>query len=68
VILTITDEDGVSVTATTSAVITQSSSQGNTVEGFSILDFEIPFPVLMVVVVLLIAGIFIGFIMKIRQR
>jgi parallel beta-helix repeat protein len=68
VILTITDEDGVSVTATTSAVITQSGSQGNAIEGFSILDFQIPFPVLMVIVVLLIAGIFIGFIMKIRQR
>ncbi len=68
VILTITDEDGVSVTATTSAVITQSGSQGNAIEGFSILDFEIPFPVLMVIVVLLIVGIFIGFIMKIKQR
>ncbi len=68
VILTITDEDGVSVTATTSAVITQSGSQGNAIEGFSIQDFEIPFPVLMVIAVLLIVGIFIGFIIKIKQR
>jgi parallel beta-helix repeat protein len=68
VILTVTDEDGVSSTATTSAIITQSSSPGNTLEGFSILDFEIPFPVLMVIVVLLIVGILVGFIFKIKQR
>jgi hypothetical protein len=68
VILTVTDEDGVSSTATTSAIITQSSSPGNSLEGFSILDFEIPFPVLMVIVVLLIVGILVGFIFKIKQR
>lgn len=68
VILTVTDEDGVSSTATTSAIITQSSSPGNTLEGFSILDFEIPFPVLMAIVVLLIVGILVGFIFKIKQR
>jgi parallel beta-helix repeat protein len=68
VILTVTDEDGVSSTATTSAIITRSSSPGNSLEGFSILDFEIPFPVLMVIVVLLIVGILVGFIFKIKQR
>jgi parallel beta-helix repeat protein len=68
VILTVTDEDGVSSTATTSAIITLSSSPGNTLEGSSLLDFEIPFPVLMVIVVLLIVGILVGFIFKIKQR
>lgn len=68
VVLTVTDVDGVSSTATTSVIITQSGSQGNALEGFTILDFEIPFPVLMVLVVLLIVGILIGFIYKIKQR
>jgi parallel beta-helix repeat protein len=68
VILTVTDEEGVSSTATTSAIITQSGSQSNPLEGFSIADFEIPFPLLMALVVLLIVGIIIGFIFKIKQR
>jgi parallel beta-helix repeat protein len=68
VVLTVTDEDNVISTATTSVIITQSGSQGNALEGFTILDFEIPFPVLMILVVLLIVGILLGFIYKIRQR
>jgi hypothetical protein len=65
---TVTDEEGLSSTATTSAVITQSGSQSDSLGGFSIADFEIPFPVLMVLVVLVIVGIIIGFIYKISQR
>ncbi len=68
VTLTVTDEAGASSTAATSAIITQSGSQGNALEGFSILDFEIPFPLLMALVILLIVGILIGFIFKIKQR
>jgi parallel beta-helix repeat protein len=67
VVFTVTDEDGVSSTATATAIIIQSSTQGNTLEGISILDFEIPFPLLMALVVLLIVGIIIGFIYKIKQ-
>jgi parallel beta-helix repeat protein len=68
VILTVVDEDGVSSTSSTSAVITYSSSQGISFEGISILDFEIPFPVLMILVVLLAVGLVIGFIYKIQRR
>jgi parallel beta-helix repeat protein len=68
VTLTVTDEDGMSSTAATSAIITQSGSQSNPLSGFFIADFEIPFPLLIVAVVLLIVGILIGFIYKIKQR
>ena len=65
---TVTDEEGLSSTAITSAVITQSGSESDSLGGFSIADFEVPFPVLMVLVVLVIVGIIIGFIYKISQR
>jgi parallel beta-helix repeat protein len=68
VVLTVTDEEGSNSTASTSVIITHSGSQGDTLEGFSILDFEIPFPLLMGLVVLFFVGIVIGFIYKIKQR
>ncbi len=68
VTLTITDEDGASSTASTSAIIVQSSSQNNGLEGFSILDVEIPFPVLLVIVLLSVLGLLCGIILKIKRR
>jgi parallel beta-helix repeat protein len=68
VVLTVTDEEGANSTATTSVIITQSGSQGNSFEGFSILNFEIPFPALIILAVLLIVGILLGFIYKIKHR
>lgn len=68
VILSVTDEDEVSSVATTTATITQTVSQGDSLGGFSFFDFEIPFPLLMGLMILLIVGIIIGFIFKIKQR
>jgi len=68
VTLTVVDEEGESTTASTSAIITQSTSQANNAEGVSILNVEIPFSVLIIVVFLLAVGIVIGFILKIKQR
>jgi len=68
VVLTITDEDEASSMATTTVTITQSASQKDSFEGVSLLNFEIPFPLLMGLMVLLIVGIIIGFIYKIQQR
>jgi chitinase len=66
--LTVTDEEGMSAASSTSVIITHSGSGGNAFEGFSILNYEIPFPLLMGLVVLVIVGIVIGFIFKIKQR
>ena len=68
VVLSVTDEDEVSSVATTTATITQTASQGDSLGGFSFLDLEIPFPLLIGLMVLLIVGIIIGFIFKIKQR
>jgi parallel beta-helix repeat protein len=68
VTLQVTDEDGVSSTASTSVIITQSSSSGDNPEGFSIFDIEIPFPVLIIVVFLLVLGVIVGFVLWIRRR
>ena len=66
--LTVTDGEGMSGTSSTSVIITHSGSEGNAFEGFSILNYEIPFPLLMGLVVLVIVGIVIGFLFKIKQR
>jgi len=67
VTLTVTDEDGDSTTASTSVAITQSTSQGNNAEGFSVLDLEIPFPVIIIVVFLSVLGVIIGFILRMKR-
>lgn len=68
VTLTVVDEDGASSTSSTTAVVVSSNTQGNAFEGISFLNFEIPFPVLMFIVVLLAVGLIIGFIYKIQGR
>jgi len=67
VTLTVTDEDGDSTTASTSVVITQSTSQGNNAEGFSVFDLEIPFPIIIIVVFLSVLGVIIGFILRMKR-
>ena len=67
VTLTVTDEDGDSTTASTSVAITQSTSQGNNAEGFSVFDLEIPFPVIIIVVFLSVLGVIIGFILRMKR-
>ncbi|MBE3136473.1 MAG: right-handed parallel beta-helix repeat-containing protein [Thermoplasmata archaeon] len=67
VTLTVTDEDGDSTTASTSVAITQSTSQGNNAEGFSVFDLEIPFPIIIIVVFLSVLGVIIGFILRMKR-
>jgi parallel beta-helix repeat protein len=67
VTLTVTDEDGDSTTASTSVAITQSTSQGNNAEGFSVFNLEIPFPVIIIVVFLSVLGVIIGFILRMKR-
>jgi parallel beta-helix repeat protein len=67
VTLTVTDEDGDSTTASTSVAITQSTSQGNNAEGFSVFNLEIPFPIIIIVVFLSVLGVIIGFILRMKR-
>jgi parallel beta-helix repeat protein len=67
VTLRVTDEDGDSTTASTSVVITQSTSQGNNAEGFSVFDLEISFPIIIIIVFLTVLGVIIGFILRMKR-
>jgi parallel beta-helix repeat protein len=64
----VTDNDGVSSTASTSVIITQSASQGNNPNG--VIDFilSIPFPVIIVIMALSILGIIGMFIHWMKKR
>jgi parallel beta-helix repeat protein len=66
--LKVIDDKGVNATAFTTIVISQSTSQGDhpgTIAGFT---FDIPFPVLIIIVILLMVGIIGGFFLRIRRR
>jgi parallel beta-helix repeat protein len=67
VTLTVTDGDGQSSIASTLAVITLSSSQGDNPEEFSLFNVVIPYPVLLGIV-LSIIGVICGCIFIIRRR
>jgi parallel beta-helix repeat protein len=67
VTLTVTDEDGESSASSTSVVITQSTSQGNNAEGFTVLNLEIPFPIIIIVVFLSVLGVIFGFILRMKR-
>ena len=67
VTLTITDEDGESSVASTSAVVALSSSQDDNPEGFSLFNVVIPYPVLLGIV-LAIVGVVCGCIFILKRR
>ena len=68
VTLTVTDDDGANATTFTTVVISQSASQGDKPGTIAGISLEIPFPVLIVVVVLIMLGILTGFILRMRRR
>ena len=65
--LTVVDEDGESSSASISVNIVESYSQNSNSEGITLLDFEIPFPVLLLLVSLIVIGLFAGLILKIKH-
>ena len=66
--LQIIDDDGAIGTASMSVSIGQSTSQGDNLGSFSIFDIEIPFPLIILVVFLIVLGVITYFIMSLRRR
>jgi hypothetical protein len=67
VTLHVTDDEGANTTAFTSVTISQSSSEGGSSGSFTILSLEIPFPIMIVIVFLVMLGVICGFIIRMRR-
>jgi parallel beta-helix repeat protein len=66
--LTVSNEEGDNSSASTSVIISQSNSQSEGWEGFSLFDGEIPFPILLIIFFLVILCFFIVLIIKLKRR
>jgi parallel beta-helix repeat protein len=64
----VTDDDGASSRASTSIIITQSSSQGDTPSGTVDFALNIPFPVIIVTMIVSMILIFVMFIRWMKKR
>jgi parallel beta-helix repeat protein len=68
VTLQVTDDDGATNTTSTSVTVVQSTSHGDNLGSISVFDIEIPFPLIILMVFLIVLGVITYFIMSLKRR